>query len=44
MEFNHRSFTSPNLETAINREPLIISPATSLTEAIALMEQVNKIG
>lgn len=43
MEFNDQSFTSPDLKTAIDREPLIISPATSLTEAIALMGQVRNL-
>ncbi|MBE9043086.1 CBS domain-containing protein [Pleurocapsales cyanobacterium LEGE 10410] len=43
MEFNDQSFTSPDLETAIDREPLIISPATSLTEAISLMGKVRNL-
>lgn len=43
MEFNDQSFTSPDLETAIDREPLIISPDTSLVEAIALMGKVRNL-
>ncbi|MCC0176281.1 CBS domain-containing protein [Waterburya agarophytonicola K14] len=34
---NHLDFASPDLETAIDREPLIVTPDISLVQAIALM-------
>ena len=38
---NDLLFASPEIESAIDRSPLIISPATSLVDAIALMGQVR---
>lgn len=39
----HRFFASPDLEVAIDREPLIISPDTPLVEAISMMGQARGI-
>ena len=41
MESNEQLFASPDVESAIDRSPLIIAPETSLVEAIALMGQVR---
>ncbi|MEM9273024.1 MAG: CBS domain-containing protein [Cyanobacteria bacterium P01_F01_bin.143] len=41
MELNHNLLTTPDLETTIDRHPLIIEPETSLQEAIALMSQAR---
>ena len=41
MESNEQLFASPDIESAIERSPLIISPDTSLVEAIALMGQAR---
>lgn len=41
MKFNDQFFASPDLEAAIDREPLILPPDTSLVEAIALMSKVR---
>ena len=43
MEFNNQSFAVPDLEAVIDREPLIVSPDTPLTEAIALMSEVRNL-
>ena len=43
MQFDSNSlFAAPDLEATIDRQPLIISPDTSLKEAIALMCQVRR--
>ena len=39
MKSNDLQFTSPDIESAIDRSPLIISPTTSLVNAIALMSR-----
>lgn len=41
MESNQQLFASPDIESAIDRSPLIINPDTSLVKAIALMGQVK---
>lgn len=41
MESNDQSFATPDLEAAIDREPLIIPPDISLVEAIALMGKMR---
>ena len=41
MELNRNLLTAPDLETTIDRNPLIIPPETSLQEAIALMSQAR---
>lgn len=41
MPFNHSFFAAPDLETTIDRQPLLISPDTTLQEAIALMSQIR---
>ena len=41
MDSSDRFFTSPDLEAAIDREPLIISPDVSLLDAIALMSKTK---
>lgn len=43
MESNHRFFASPDLEAAIDRKPLIISPDLDLVQAIALMSQATRV-
>lgn len=43
MESQDSFFTSPDLATAIDRNPLIVSPETSLVEAIALMGEARGI-
>ena len=43
MESNDRFFASPDLEAAIDREPLIVTPETSLVQAIALMGQARGV-
>ena len=44
MQLNDQLFPTPDLEVAIDRSPLIITPETSLTEVIALMSQVRGSG
>ena len=39
MELNRNIFATPNLETTIDRHPLIIAPETPLQKAIAMMSQ-----
>ncbi|MDJ0898653.1 MAG: CBS domain-containing protein [Xenococcus sp. MO_188.B8] len=39
MEFNHNFFTTPDLETTIDRHPLIMPPEMPLQKAIAMMSQ-----
>lgn len=41
MKFNDLLFASPDIESAIDRSPLIITPNTLLVDAIALMGQVS---
>lgn len=41
MEFNDLSFASPDIESAIDRSPLIISPNILLQDAIAIMGQAR---
>ena len=41
MELNHNFFATPDLETTIDRHPLIIEPEMPLQEAIALMSQAR---
>ncbi|MEL6440539.1 MAG: CBS domain-containing protein [Cyanobacteria bacterium J06621_8] len=41
MKFNERLFTSPDIESAIDPSPLVITPETLLTEAIAMMGQAK---
>ncbi len=41
MEFKDQLLTTPDLEAAIDRDPLIIKPETSLVMAIALMSQAR---
>lgn len=41
MQLNDEFFPAPDLEAAIDRSPLVITPETSLNEAIALMSQVK---
>ena len=41
MQLNDEFFPAPDLEAAIDRSPLVISPETSLTEAIAMMSQIR---
>lgn len=43
MESNEQSFASPDLTTAIDRQPLIVPPDISLARAIALMGQARGI-
>lgn len=44
MQLNNQFFPTPDLEAAIDRSPLIITPETYLTEAIALMSQIRGSG
>ena len=44
MQLNDQLFPTPDLEVAVDRSPLIITPETSLTEAIALMSQIKGSG
>ena len=41
MQFKDPLLTTPDLEAAIDRDPLIIKPETSLVKAIALMSQAR---
>ncbi|MEO1673638.1 MAG: CBS domain-containing protein [Cyanobacteria bacterium J06631_2] len=43
MESHEQLFASPDVESAIDRSPLVVSPDTSLIKAIALMGQVRGI-
>ena len=42
MQFNNSLFAFPNIEATLDRQPLIISPDTSLKETIALMCQIRR--
>ena len=44
MQLNNQLVPTPDLEIAIDRAPLTITPETSLTKAIALMSQVRGSG
>ena len=44
MQLNNQFFSTPDLEAAIDRSPLIITPETYLTDAIALMSQIRGSG
>ncbi|MEO1342238.1 MAG: CBS domain-containing protein, partial [Cyanobacteria bacterium J06635_13] len=43
MESHEQLFVSPDVESAIDRSPLVISSDTSLVDAIALMSQVKGV-
>lgn len=43
MESHEQLFASPDVESAIDRSPLVISSDTSLVDAIALMSQVKGV-
>ena len=42
MQFNNSFFATPDLETTVDRQPLIVSPDTSIQDAIALMCQTRR--
>lgn len=44
MQLNEELFPAPDLEAVIDRSPLVITPETFLTDAIALMSQVKGSG
>ena len=41
MQFDNSIFTTPDRETTINRQPLVIAPETTLADAIAKMSQIK---